>query len=170
MCRIIDYYVENPHPLQRIWQITTIFATVLHVSTKSVLYTGYIPVSCRKMSADVKSWSLMSRIVYPHLFFLYSIYHFIKKVNKNFSPNYDKIRHNYYSILHLKCQELFFASFPIIQHDFIRHISATFFGKHLSTLISNIFLSHFSTQGLIEIYCWFLSIVKNLISKKQRRF
>ena len=32
-----------------------IFDNLRNVSTKSVLYTGYIPVSCRKMSADVEA-------------------------------------------------------------------------------------------------------------------
>ena len=85
--------------------------------TISIVYCihGYISPqnvsSCMKLSKYVEvCWSL-SDFNCPHLFFLYSIYHLIKKVNKNFSTNSCKIRIIYYSTLHLKCQELFIASF-----------------------------------------------------------
>ena len=134
----------------------TIFASIWHETTAFDLYTGYIPVSCRKMSADVKSWSLMSNYLSLHFPSILILYHLIKKVNKNFSTNSCKIRRVYYSMIHLKCQEIFIASFPIIRHcelfnnrkilhDKIRHISPAFFDiffRHCSaTFLSKIFLS-----------------------------
>ena len=119
----------------------TNFYKILHNSTQSDLYTIYIVESPHNLKLHVDSWSLMSKLVKATFSLHYHYTLIYENYSKNRSTNVDKICIIYYSMIHLKCQELFIASFDkfLLDNFFTSRIFDSIFRHHDSTWCDKIF-------------------------------
>ena len=121
MCRIINHYVEKLTLFRAYYKFRHNLTAndIIRHNQHCTLYTRlYFPAKCRSWYELVKVLEILSKLVKATFSLHYHYTLIYENYSKNRSTNSDKIRIIYYSMIHLKCQELFIASFPIIRHNF----------------------------------------------------